>query len=87
MQARVNADTKITGIAEIMQAPPKITTHVVAKGETVYSIANTCNTTVQAIYRLNPDAEKGIKTGEKLKIQAVRKATGYSNHRDRKSVV
>ncbi|WP_280647244.1 MULTISPECIES: LysM peptidoglycan-binding domain-containing protein [unclassified Dysgonomonas] len=57
-----------------------IITHTVAKGETVYSIAAAYNTTVSEIYRLNPKAENGIRTGDKLQILKVRVATGYSNH-------
>lgn len=56
-----------------------IIVHTVVKGETVYSIASVYHTTVQEIYRLNPEAEKGIKAGDKLRIQRL-KITGYSNH-------
>lgn len=58
-----------------------IITHTVAKGETVYSIAALYHTSVKEIYKLNPNAEKGIKTGDQLKIKRIkRKASGYSNH-------
>lgn len=61
-------------------AADDIVVHTVVKGETVYSIAARYRTTVQDIYKLNPNAEKGIKTGDKLKIQFSTKTTGYSNH-------
>ncbi|MBK5719700.1 LysM peptidoglycan-binding domain-containing protein [Dysgonomonas sp. Marseille-P4677] len=68
-------------IVSIDQKANEIVSHIVAKGETVYSIAATYNTTVNEIYRLNPKAEKGIKTGDKLQvIKMARKATGFSNH-------
>lgn len=43
-------------------------THTVLNGQTIYSISVAYNTTPEAIYRLNPEAEKGIKPGQKLKI-------------------
>ncbi|MDR1714652.1 MAG: LysM peptidoglycan-binding domain-containing protein [Prevotella sp.] len=54
--------------------------HTVAKGETVYSIASMYNTTVQQIYTMNPNAEKGIKVGDKLRILKGKAISGYSNH-------
>lgn len=54
--------------------------HTVAKGETIYSIAAMYNTTVQQIYAMNPAAEKGIKTGDKLRILKGKTISGYSNH-------
>lgn len=58
----------------------EIITHTVTKGETVYSIAATYNTTVSKIYELNPKAERGIKTGDKLRILKVTTVSGYSDH-------
>lgn len=43
-------------------------THTVEKGDTVYKLANEYNTTEEAIYELNPGAEKGIKLGAVLVI-------------------
>lgn len=57
-----------------------VVTHTVLKGETVYSIAAAYNTTVQEIYKLNPNAEKGIKEGSVLQIPQDRRPSGYSNH-------
>lgn len=55
--------------------------HTVLRGETVYSIASAYNTTVKEIYRLNPEAEKGIKTGDSLKIPTVKlSVVGYNEH-------
>ncbi|WP_165022966.1 LysM peptidoglycan-binding domain-containing protein [Dysgonomonas sp. ZJ279] len=68
-------DHSITGIQQDYQ------THIVAKGETAYSIASAYNTTVQEIYRLNPKAEKGIKAGDKLLIPKAKEVvSGYKNH-------
>jgi LysM repeat protein len=78
--AMVNHDSNITGDTTVGQAPDTVVAHTVAKGETAYSIAAAYNTTVQSIYKLNPDAEKGIKTGDRLKIGRVKKAKSYSNH-------
>lgn len=57
-----------------------IITHTVAKGETVYSIAAAYHTNVQQVYKLNPNAEQGIKYGDKLFIPNVKIAKSYSNH-------
>jgi LysM repeat protein len=42
--------------------------HIVARGETVYSIANIYDTTVEEIYRLNASARDGIYVGDMLAI-------------------
>jgi hypothetical protein len=42
--------------------------HQVEKGQTIYSISVFYGVTVEAIYKLNPESEKGIKIGESLKI-------------------
>ncbi|MDN5296199.1 MAG: hypothetical protein PWQ71_305, partial [Bacteroidota bacterium] len=42
--------------------------HIVARGETVYSIANIYDTTVEEIYRLNASAQNGIYVGDTLSI-------------------
>lgn len=43
-------------------------THVIKKGETVYSISMLYGIPVDTIYKLNPDSRNGIKTGEVLKL-------------------
>ena len=40
--------------------------HTVVKGETVFSISQMYNTTVDEIYRLNPDARESISIGQVL---------------------
>lgn len=77
ISAFVNEGLHVTATTE--GVADDIIIHTVVKGETVYSIASTYRTTVQEIYRLNPTAEKGIKAGDKLRIQRSR-ITGYSNH-------
>ena len=42
--------------------------HTVVSGETVYSISNMYNTSVDELYKLNPSAKEGIGVGEILKI-------------------
>ena len=42
--------------------------HTVEQGETLYGLAKRYGTTVDAIIAANPDAEKGIKTGQVLTI-------------------
>ena len=43
-------------------------THVVKKGETVYSISKMYNLPLEAIYESHPSARKGIKAGEGIEI-------------------
>ena len=75
-----NAATLHTASFSVEAACDDIITHTVAKGETVYSIAAKYNTTVQQIYEMNPNAEKGIKAGDKLRILKGKNISGYSNH-------
>ncbi len=42
--------------------------HTVVKGETVYSISQMYNTTVEEIYRLNPNTKDGISIGQVLVV-------------------
>lgn len=46
----------------------KYKSHVVVKGETVYSLAKKYNTTTEAIYEINLNAKDGIKVGTVLAI-------------------
>ncbi|MBQ4819046.1 LysM peptidoglycan-binding domain-containing protein [Aquimarina sp. MMG016] len=46
----------------------KYKSHTVLKGENVFRIAKRYNTTPEAIYKINPKAEEGIKEGEILAI-------------------
>jgi len=50
--------------------------HIVARGETVYSIANIYDTTVEEIYRLNASAQNGIYVGDTLTIPQRRTQSG-----------
>lgn len=55
--------------------------HTVVKGDTAYSIAAAYNTTVKDIYRLNPEAEKGVRIGETLKVPITKATpTNYYQH-------
>ena len=48
-------------------------THEVQEDDTVYSLANTYNTTQEAIFALNPEAVNGIQLGQILKIRKLEK--------------
>ena len=50
------------GCGTATQQQQQYRSHRVAKGETVFSIAQKYGTTESAIYRLNPDAKNGINT-------------------------
>ncbi len=76
----VNNVRSINDTFLIEQNVNNVVTHVVSKGETIYSIAAKYNTTIESIYKLNPKAEKGIREGEKLQLQKSLKVSGYSNH-------
>lgn len=49
--------------------------HTVEKGETLYGISKTYNVSQDSIISLNPEAIKGVKTGQKLLIPQPQKAT------------
>ncbi|MDF9829419.1 LysM peptidoglycan-binding domain-containing protein [Parabacteroides sp. PF5-6] len=42
--------------------------HTIERGQTVYAIATMYGVSVEDIYRLNPGSEKGIRTGDTLRI-------------------
>ncbi len=48
-------------------------THVVEKGDTVYSLSKKYNTTPEAIYLLNPEAVNGINLGQILRVGEIEK--------------
>lgn len=74
-------DQNINLNAEIAAPVEDIITYTVKKGDTAYSIAAMHNTTVEEIYRLNPNARNGIKKGDKLKISKMsNKPVGHSDH-------
>ena len=49
--------------------------HTITKGQSLYSIANMYNTTVDAIVKLNPGSEQVIVEGKQLKVPRPDKAT------------
>ncbi len=56
---------------EEMDGAGKYLYHKVEKGQTVYSIAKSYKTTVDLVYENNPEAQKGIKPGQLLRIPQV----------------
>lgn len=61
--------------------------HTVQKGETVFSIAQKYNVSEEAIYRLNPDARKGISENSLLIIPSANNelvVKGFENHRTKR---
>ncbi len=51
-----------------MMAQSTYFTHTIRKGETLFAISRIYNVGVQDIVALNPDAQKGIRTGDVLRI-------------------
>ncbi len=49
----------------------KYTIHTVEKKETLYGISRKYNCSVDDLIKLNPEAEKGLKTGQELKVPKV----------------
>ena len=47
---------------------PSANVHVVEQGETLYGLAKRYGVTIDDLIALNPDAEKGLKIGQKLNI-------------------
>ncbi len=60
--------TQNTQTSAISAPVPTSFNHIVEKGETLYGIAKNYGVTTEAIIRLNPDANSGIKEGQNLKI-------------------
>lgn len=58
-----------TAPAVSSESEVKELTHVVGKGENVYSIAQIYNMPVEKIYRFNPSARNGVKVGQVLALQ------------------
>ena len=58
------------------------TTHVVAKGETAYSISRLYEMTLVEFYRLNPGCESGLSLGQavKVKTKEQKKIDGFRIH-------
>jgi LysM repeat protein len=71
-------------VTENAYAQETYRSHKVAQGETIYSIAKQYGITEAAIYKLNPDARKGISTNSLLILPSVQEemvATEFKNHR------
>ena len=65
----IESNTSYTPLNQGGQSDQNINfNHTVVSGETVYSISNMYNTSVDEIYKLNPSAKEGIGVGEILKI-------------------
>lgn len=63
-------------IYSLTNAPVKELTHIVKKGESVYSIAKQYNLSVSQIYDYNPESKNGIKAGQELLLN--KPETSYS---------
>lgn len=62
-----NHDDKFTSV-DLSQLPVEPLSHVVKRGENVYSISQVYNIPVETIYQLNPSAKSGLKAGEIIKL-------------------
>ncbi len=60
--------------------------HIVEEGDTVYNISKKYNTTPEAIYILNPEAEKGINLGQILRVTRLKKEDSSSDEKEVKVV-
>jgi len=58
-------------VAVTQQQQISFTEHVVAKKETVYSIAKQYDVAIDSIYKYNPEAKEKIKKGDVLKIPVI----------------
>lgn len=54
--------------AEAYTATSNVIMHTVAKDETLYGVSHRYNVPVSEIIRLNPEAEKGLRAGQTLKV-------------------
>lgn len=66
-------DTTRHSPAELEKSPVRELTHVVGKGESIYSIAGLYGVPVELIYKLNPSARDGVRTGDVLSLRPDRK--------------
>lgn len=70
----LSASSFYTGISA--QTADSYFLHTVSKGQSLYSIANMYDTTVDEIVRLNPGSDSQINTGQTLKIPQKQKTAG-----------
>lgn len=67
----VNPDEAAQAIPEkISPSAVKEITHIVSKGETVYSISRMYGVPVETIYKLNPGSRNGIKAGQTISLRS-----------------
>lgn len=81
---RIVGKDNVSSVSEslvLLQKRNNVISYTVKKGETLYSIAATHNTTVDEIYKLNPESKKGINAGEQLLIKQVKTPSRYSSHK------
>lgn len=58
----------VTETAPTSASASKVILHTVSKGETLYGVSHRYNVPVSEIIRLNPEAEKGLRAGQTLKV-------------------
>lgn len=64
-----NVESQKANFSNIQESDIEAISHLVKKGETVYSLANLYHVPVEQIYKLNPGSRDGIKAGEILQIR------------------
>ncbi len=64
-----SSDSRMISPGDISYSPKTSLTHVVEKGQSVYSIAQMYSMPVATIYALNPEARNGIKIGQILSLR------------------
>jgi LysM repeat protein len=67
-------DAQATPRASVQTSDPAITTHKVAPGETLYALAKKYGVTVAEFNKLNPEAAKGLRPGQVLRVPAKKNA-------------
>ena len=83
MKLRFPVDEKHSGNAIAEQSKNNTTMHVVEQGETLYGLAKRYGVTVDELIAANPEAEKGLKIGQKLSIPAATSSTVNANQQVR----
>ena len=58
----------VTETASTSASASKVILHTVSKDETLYGVSHRYNVPVSEIIRLNPEAEKGLRAGQTLKV-------------------
>src|SRR3990172_5837697 len=61
--------------------------HAVEKGQTLYSIAKTYNTTVDIVLSNNQEAIDGLKAGDKLKIPFIGNTEAIKKEMEKKEII